>query len=544
LAPLITAHVAQIKAAGVPAPDSAADRLLRALFRACYAAGNAEQLAGSAHWATFMEYVAGPPSADSASWTGDQRAQAYAQQLAFERLAAGVAPALGDAAVTAVTACLLDVAARGAAYETRGAVTVRGLFSAIALDADTAADAIAAAAERLAAGDSGARNSSKRARATAASTEAPAAELAGLLEHVQCSEALATSATLVPALMGLLGVLVGQQTEAAYATQLVLAMLTRIFEAANASEVAIAESVVRVDTVVQAIRTSGSPQTHNQALLLLAAVAAQHPDAVLHHAMAVFTFMGANVVRQDDSYSLHVIQQTLRTIVPALAGAGGPERAGPALRVFVDSLTHIPRHRRMALFTTLVQALGPDTHAAAVASLLLEKHAARVLRGAGGQAEDVLAFALSLTHELTAAQQVRCCEMLLRDVAALPAEAGSAAAPPPPPELVIDVARMDSQSLRAFRLVALDYAHRLLTSRQLAQAAPADAALAAVVEAQLALIAQLGTQHEQLAAAGRLETPVVERAWKQTLALAYGVLDDANTLMSRPAFVATVVRLL
>ncbi|KAJ2804166.1 snoRNA-binding rRNA-processing protein utp10, partial [Coemansia helicoidea] len=552
LAPLIAAHVSQIEAAGVPAPDSAEDRLLRAMFRACYAPGNAEQLApGGAHWATFMGYVAGPAAAadsTAASWTAEQRAQAYVQQLAFERLAAGVAPAVGDAAVAAVTACLLDVAARGTAYETPGTVTVRALFGSVALDANAAADAVGAAAERLAAG-SAARSNGKRSQA-APSSAGPAAaaqlaELAALLEHVQCSEALATSAALVPGLMGLLGALVERQAEAAYATQLVLAMLTRVFEAATASGAGVAESVVRVDTVVQVIRTSGSPQTHNQALLLLAAVAAQHPDAVLHHAMAVFTFMGANVLRQDDSYSLHVIQQTLRTIVPALVGSGGS--AGPVLRVFVDSLTHIPRHRRMALFTTLVQALGPDAHAAAVAELLLEKHAARVLRGAGGQAEDVLAFALSLTHELAAAQQVRCCEMLLRDIAALPAEAGAADAPPA--ALVVDVARMDNQSLRAFRLVALDYAHRLLTSRQLAaalgaQAASADAALAAVVEAQLALTAQLGAQHEQLAASGRLETPVAERAWKQALTLAYGVLDDANALMSRPAFVATVVRLL
>ncbi|KAJ1733199.1 snoRNA-binding rRNA-processing protein utp10 [Coemansia biformis] len=564
LAPLIAAHVARIRELGAPAADSAEDQLVRAMFRACYAPGNAEQLAADGEcWATFLDYAAGAASAEPASWTSEQRARAYVQQVAFERLAAGLAPALGDAAVAAVTACLLDAAARGAAYDAPAAATVRGLFGSIVLDAGAAADAISAIAERLdnGAGSDGGARAGKRARAVPGAEAPVLAELAALLEHVQCSAQLAGSPALVPGLMALLGVLVTQQTEAAYATQLALAMLTRIFEEANAGSVPIAESVVRVDTVVQAIRTSGSPQTHNQALLLLAAVAAQHPDAVLHHAMAVFTFMGANVLRQDDTYSLHVIQQTLRTIVPALVGAGADggagqaARAGPVLRVFVDSLTHIPRHRRMALFTTLVQALGADTHAAAVTSLLLEKHSARVLRGAGGQAEDVLAFTLSLTHELTAAQQVRSCEMLLRYVAALPAEADGDT---PSPELFVDVARMDNKHLRAFRLVALDFAHRLLTSRQLgtvltaqstadpalAAQSTADAALAAVAEAQLALIAQLAAQHEQLAAAGRLETPVAERAWRQALALSYSVLDDANALMSRPAFVATVVRLL
>ena len=34
--------------------------------------------------------------------------------------------------------------------------------------------------------------------------------------------------------------------------------------------------------------------------------------------MSIFTFMGASVVRQDDSYSFEVISKTLDTVIPAL----------------------------------------------------------------------------------------------------------------------------------------------------------------------------------------------------------------------------------
>ena len=38
--------------------------------------------------------------------------------------------------------------------------------------------------------------------------------------------------------------------------------------------------------------------------------------------MSIFTFMGASVVRQDDSYSFEVITKTLDTVIPALIQVG------------------------------------------------------------------------------------------------------------------------------------------------------------------------------------------------------------------------------
>jgi U3 small nucleolar RNA-associated protein 10 len=52
-----------------------------------------------------------------------------------------------------------------------------------------------------------------------------------------------------------------------------------------------------------------NPQTFNQALLLISSLSRLAPEAVLHHIMPVFTFMGSNVFHRDDSYSFRVVEQ-------------------------------------------------------------------------------------------------------------------------------------------------------------------------------------------------------------------------------------------
>ena len=39
---------------------------------------------------------------------------------------------------------------------------------------------------------------------------------------------------------------------------------------------------------------------------------------MLHNVMSIFTFMGANVMRQDDSYSFEIIKKTIDAVIPTL----------------------------------------------------------------------------------------------------------------------------------------------------------------------------------------------------------------------------------
>ena len=41
-------------------------------------------------------------------------------------------------------------------------------------------------------------------------------------------------------------------------------------------------------------------------------------DVVLQHVMSIFTYMGANIMRQDDMYSFQIITNTLETVVPEI----------------------------------------------------------------------------------------------------------------------------------------------------------------------------------------------------------------------------------
>lgn len=52
--------------------------------------------------------------------------------------------------------------------------------------------------------------------------------------------------------------------------------------------------------------------------LIVTIFGALFQEKVLHNVMSIFTFMGASVVRQDDSYSFEVITKTLDTVIPAL----------------------------------------------------------------------------------------------------------------------------------------------------------------------------------------------------------------------------------
>lgn len=122
-------------------------------------------------------------------------------------------------------------------------------------------------------------------------------------------------------------------------------------------------SAIRADVIVSAIRASDSPQVQNKLLLVIAALASLSPELVLHSVMPIFTFMGAHTIRQDDEFSGHVVEQTIICVVPALANAaqyGKIDEIEFLLASFVSAFLHVPRHRRVRLFTTLARTLGGD----------------------------------------------------------------------------------------------------------------------------------------------------------------------------------------
>ncbi|ODV64228.1 snoRNA-binding rRNA-processing protein UTP10 ASCRUDRAFT_79120 [Ascoidea rubescens DSM 1968] len=119
---------------------------------------------------------------------------------------------------------------------------------------------------------------------------------------------------------------------------------------------------VRADLIVSSIRSSQSPQFQNKLLLVIASLARINPELILHSVMPIFTFMGSHTIRQDDEFSNNVIEKTILYVVPALASNaqnGKVEEIEFLLTSFVSAFNHIPRHRRVKLFSALANTLCP-----------------------------------------------------------------------------------------------------------------------------------------------------------------------------------------
>jgi hypothetical protein len=105
-----------------------------------------------------------------------------------------------------------------------------------------------------------------------------------------------------------------------------------------------------------------------------------HPQLVLTSIMPIFTFMGTNVLRQDDDFSFFIIKKTITSIVPALVKdlihQGELELV---LDVFLKALHHIPRHRRLPIYKILIEELGSQMFLGKVLLMILDSEKTETL---------------------------------------------------------------------------------------------------------------------------------------------------------------------
>ncbi|EIW76657.1 hypothetical protein CONPUDRAFT_168479 [Coniophora puteana RWD-64-598 SS2] len=204
---------------------------------------------------------------------------------------------------------------------------------------------------------------------------------------------------------------VDRSLDASYTLQTLMSALE------NASEKIKENSArsIRLDVLVEIIRTSDSPQTFHQALLLIATLSRLTPGSVLHNVMPIFTFMGSNIFHRDDAYSFRVVQKTIENVVPVMASSLKDAHedglalyigASDFLRVFTDASNHIPRHRRTSFFSHLVEVLGPAEFLAPVIMLLVDKNSNRISRQNAEDVQNSLSLAVSVLHHFSHALQL------------------------------------------------------------------------------------------------------------------------------------------
>ncbi|KAL3425575.1 ssu processome component [Phlyctema vagabunda] len=194
-------------------------------------------------------------------------------------------------------------------------------------------------------------------------------------------------------------------SELAYLQGLVLSSLLAIMQAFKSNPaLKLDRTAVRTDLIVDCVQKTASPQVQNAALLLIASLADTAPELVLHSVMPIFTFMGNSVLRQNDEYSSHVINQTIREVIPPLISSLRKERGDPVtgaaelLSSFVAAYEHVPAHRRQGLFTSLVQTLGAEDFLFAIETMLVDKY---------GSTENIITFARDLSGSFSVEVQLQ-----------------------------------------------------------------------------------------------------------------------------------------
>lgn len=154
-------------------------------------------------------------------------------------------------------------------------------------------------------------------------------------------------------------------------------MVNRLKEEKEASQ---AQAAVRADILIDCIRHSTSPQVQNSALLLIGSLASWVPEMILHNLMPIFTFIGSSLLRQQDDYSAHVVDQTISRVVPQLASSLRSKHKNFLIGVadlllsFTAAFEHIPLHRRLKLFSELARTLGPNDSLPAIIALLVDRY--------------------------------------------------------------------------------------------------------------------------------------------------------------------------
>jgi U3 small nucleolar RNA-associated protein 10 len=194
-------------------------------------------------------------------------------------------------------------------------------------------------------------------------------------------------------------------SELAYLQGLVLGSLLTILKAHKSdASLKLDHAAVRPDLLVDCVQKTSSPQVQNAALLLIASLAEMAPEIVLHSVMPIFTFMGTSVLRQNDEYSAHVINQTIREVIPPLVASLRKEKGNPVtgaaelLLSFVAAFEHVPPHRRKTLLTSLVQTLGAEEFLFAILAMLINKY---------GPTDATIAFAVDLASTFSVEVQLQ-----------------------------------------------------------------------------------------------------------------------------------------
>ncbi|XP_073001076.1 uncharacterized protein At3g06530 isoform X2 [Typha latifolia] len=115
---------------------------------------------------------------------------------------------------------------------------------------------------------------------------------------------------------------------------------------------------VTMDLLVACARSAKDVATRNHVFLLLSSIARVSPEQISGNIMDIFTVIGESALKQNDSYSQHVLEDLISTLVPCwLSKTNSIEKL---LQIFIKALPDVAEHRRLTLIVYLLRTLGEE----------------------------------------------------------------------------------------------------------------------------------------------------------------------------------------
>ncbi|KAL0083069.1 hypothetical protein J3Q64DRAFT_1850250 [Phycomyces blakesleeanus] len=549
-------------------PRTTKSTTLVALLIHCYSPLNAADF-GSKNDKTLALFLRLLSNRDALEGEDEDGWQASTRRFALKQISSEFFAKANEKAQKSILSLLMDIATNGQQSDVRAAKTV---LAEIPIAAKMLEEMLFVVAKSISSSTSETETSTlttKRARTAEKPAEKKSVdlyELVTVLELIE-SKTIENDVALIKPLFEVLTAMVNADLRDSpvsleYINQIIMSSLTRIIQSAEEKKVHVDESTLRVDVVVQCIRVTGNPQTHNQALLLMATIASMYPECVLHNIMPVFTFMGANVLRQDDNYSFQVIQQTLEKIIPPLVASSRLSsnneaalalQVKPIIKVFVDAMFHIPKHRRLRLFSVLIQTLGEDEFLYAIISLLLEKFTEKLAKGARTEADSLTEFSLTISQQFSPQTQMKAVLSLLNGLLVLPNDKSEDEVMNQ--DTLFNTNEHNAKQLRQYKLATLNFVGQLLGSRSFLGKLMAQANLSEEFEKEMQpyyltaveyilKIVTYFTGFRDGYAVSQNANPSITKFWRGMLKVVYDDLAKVNALLPLPAFVDVVSHLI
>uniref|UniRef100_A0A671P7E6 HEAT repeat-containing protein 1 n=1 Tax=Sinocyclocheilus anshuiensis TaxID=1608454 RepID=A0A671P7E6_9TELE len=380
-----------------------------------------------------------------------------------------------------------------------------------------------------------------------------------ILELLQHKKKLRRAQCLVPALFNLLSRCLepaaAEQENLEYTKQLILSCLLNVCQKLSPDGGPISKDVLEedkfnVELVVQCVRMSDMPQTHHHALLLLGALAGIFPEKVLHNIMPIFTFMGSNIMRLDDTYSFQVINKTVQAVIPALikANEGGSAQSeghmetvgSHIVHVFVDALPHVPEHRRLPILSQLMNTLGPSRFLWVLMLLLFKQHVTQTSVSASGAEKEAVVerdqdFWTSVCCEFEVKEQLTSIIRILQYLMTLPQdkEEGKNFS-----DVIFNMEANSGKDLRHFKFLSVSFMAQLLASdRFVGKVADCEDLTESTLQTLHLLEEVLRYIHAVARCVEDNADKPTAKFWRALLSKSYDILDKVNALLPMDSFI-------